>query len=926
MKQTFYKFYMLLCMLIFMSSAAFAQTTVSGSVTDVGGDPLAGVNIVIKGTVSGTITDVEGNFTLRVKTVPATLVFSMIGFASQELEVSGNMSDVKIKLEENTILGEEVVISASRVEESIMESPVTIEKMDILNIQNTAAADFYDGLANLKGVHVNQGSLTFTSINTRGFASIANTRFVQLMDGMDNAAPLLNFPTGNVVGISELDMESMELVPGSGSALYGPNAFNGILFMNSKSPFEYQGLSAQAKVGVTNSDAGGTDPYYNFAVRYAKSFNDKFAFKVNFSILDAEDWRANRYSESRALQSTINNRTMEGDPNFDGLNLYGDETEITLPGPFLQAQTGLPLDGIAITRTGFREEDLLDNNDARSIKMDAALHYRINDNLELSYNYRRGAGSSIYQGTERYALRDFVQQFHKVELKGSNFFVRSYMSQTDDGDSYNLSALGAFANERFSPSEQQWVPEYVGAYATALAPIYMAGGTPSEAQKAAAHDAARAFADRNIPAATEVAWQDTVRAVRQGLLGRDPSGAGFVDDSRLFHTEFNYNFSELIDPTTLELQIGGNFRRYDLFSDGTVFNENPDGVGDNERVGINEFGLYFQAAKKLIDDRLKLTGSLRYDKNENFDGQINPRLSAVYSAGATRQHNFRASFQTGFRNPDTQAQFILFETSSGWLVGGVRENAEEIGIYEGGAYTNSSWQAFQGSVLAGNPNPALLEEINLDYVKPERLTAFEVGYKGNIGSNFLLDANVYHNRYKDFIVLQTVAAKGGGTRQGEPVQMGDLFRPYHNADEDLTSTGVGLGFAAKLPKGYTLEGNYSYATFSADNADPDFEAGFNTPENRFSLTLGNREIVKNLGASVSYRWQEEFFWQNSFGVGTVPAFGVLDAQVSYRVPSIKTVVKLGGTNIGGNEYFTNTGGPSIGSLYYISLTFDEFFR
>lgn len=378
----------------------------------------------------------------------------MIGFATQKMDVTATTTTLDVVMSESVMLGEEVVISASRTEESILESPVTVEKMDILAIQQTAAPDFYDGLENLKGVNAVKGSLTLTSINTRGFAAIANTRFVQLMDGMDNAAPLLNFPTGNVVGISELDMESMELVPGAASALYGPNAFNGILFMNSKNPFEYQGLSATAKVGATDSDAGGTAPYYNFGIRYAKAFNDKFAFKVTADVLDAEDWRATQYDQGRRITGSTSGPL--GSETFDGLNTYGDENLVSLPffnGPTnntTQVPTIKLLDSlisnavaprfatfysagganvdslksaqmaissfmdslglVSFRRTGINEQDLINNNDARSIKLSAALHYKINDNLEASYSFRRGSGSTIYQGGERYALRNFSRR------------------------------------------------------------------------------------------------------------------------------------------------------------------------------------------------------------------------------------------------------------------------------------------------------------------------------------------------------------------------------------------------------------------------------------------------------------------------------------------------------------------------------------
>lgn len=202
------------------------NTTVSGQVLDVDGDPLPGVNVVVKGTVVGTPTNANGEFSLTVQIdPPITLQFSIVGFQMQELLVEdNNVSDISIVLEEQTIFGNDVVVSASRVEESILKSPVSIEKLDILDIKNTAATSFYDAIRNVKGVDFSTQSLTFKSVNARGFGANGNTRFVQLLDGVDGQAPGLNFPIGNILGASELDVESVELIPGAASALYGPNA------------------------------------------------------------------------------------------------------------------------------------------------------------------------------------------------------------------------------------------------------------------------------------------------------------------------------------------------------------------------------------------------------------------------------------------------------------------------------------------------------------------------------------------------------------------------------------------------------------------------------------------------------------------------------------------------------------------------------
>lgn len=908
------------------SATLMAQTTsITGTVKDGGNDdPLAGVNIVVKGRVIGTISSTSGQYSLKVNQAPPfTLVFSFIGFATQEIEVTQATATIDVSLTEQTLLGQEVVVSASRVEESILHSPVTIEKMDLLSIRQSATPDFYDALSNVKGVQTNNGSLNLTSINTRGFATIANVRFVQLVDGMDTQTPLLNFPTGNIIGIGELDAESVELVPGAASALYGPNAFNGILIMKSKSPFDYQGLSAQVKGGITKSDAGSSDPFMQYSIRYAKAFNNKLAFKINLSMLQATDWLSNDYRTSRTNPESTTD--LSGTKDFDGLNLYGDETRIAVPVPSIGT----------ITRTGFREEDMLnafsDGREAKSLKADGALHYRISDKIEALYNYRYGGGSSIYQGTEKYVLRDFSQQFHKFEIKSDNFFVRAYRTATDAGKSYNLSALGGYANETYSPSATNWVPDYV---------LSMQGYIPGV--EAGNHDAARAYADRNRPQPGSPGYKSLMEIVRNNYFQRTPTGtwtdangglhpasgggASFLDNSRLYHAEFNYNFVNQIK--FAEIQVGGNVRRYDLFSSGTIFNEGPDDGVDFNRIKIDEYGVYTQIAKTISN--LKLTGSIRYDKNENFEGQFTPRLSAVYSL--TESHTLRASFQTGFRNPDTQAQFIYFPSSSGTLLGSTEANASRYGVHNGGAWTQASYNAYRasGGTLAqdGTPtggNTSLLVTANIPYVQPEKLKSFEVGYKGVFSNKLLVDLNAYYTTYQNFIGGQIVAVKAPTQHQGNTVPAGSLYSLYNNSFENVTSSGVGLGLTYSLPRNFTVNGSYSYATFEA-NETVDFRAGFNTPENKFNIGLSNRKVTNNLGFNINFRWQEGFLWQSSYGVWNVPEFGVLDAQLSYKLSPLKSMLKVGATNLGGGDYRTNLGAPFVGQMYYISLTFDEFLK
>jgi outer membrane receptor protein involved in Fe transport len=777
-------------------------------------------------------------------------------------------------------------------------------------------------MAHVKGVQFTSSSLNFPQINTRGFATIANTRFVQFVDGMDISAPLLNFPTGNIVGLGELDAESMELIPGASSALYGPNAFNGSLIMRSKSPFDYQGLSVQFKGGITTSDAQGKSyPMYNTSIRYAKAFNNKFAIKLNFSIMDAEDWHSNDYKTD--VNRSDSKVDLTSTQNFDGVNTYGDDTQIVIPAASLPPGLG-PLD---LRRTGWKEENLVDNYDARSIKADGAIHYRPTDNLEILYNYRYGGGSSVYQGSQKYALRNFTQQFHKFEVRANNFFVRAYLTATDAGDSYNMAALGGIMNERISDTKAVWAPTYAQSYVLAMQG-YVPGVTAGNTQQSHAFARSQADASRNAMTPQEIAA--LTESVRNDYFQRTPAGAKFIDNSRLYHAEFNYNFKNILDQTW-DVQIGGNVRRYSLFSDGTIFNEAPDDGVNFKRINIDEYGTYTQISKTFAE-ALKLTGSVRYDKNMNFNGRVTPRVSAVYTF--LTNHNIRVSFQTGFRNPDTQAQYIYFPVGTNTLLGSSKDNAQRYGVHEGGAWTRASYEDFtthggsvgpDGTVSGGDPAHPLVDDY-VEYVKPEQLKAFEVGYKGLIGTNFLIDLNYYYTSYTNFLGGDDVVSKMPTTHQGKPVPAGTVFSPYRNSPEDVTSTGVGLGLTYTIHN-YTVTGNYNYATFDASTGvGGTFRAAFNTPENKIQLGVGNRKLTRNLGFNVNFRWQEDFLWQSDFGDWIVPAFGVVDAQVSYKVASIKSILKLGANNIGGGDYRTNLGGPFVGQQYYLSITFDQFYR
>ena len=910
--------------LMLLGVVSYAQTTIQGKVVDENNQPILGANVVLVGKAEGTTTDFDGNFVFNTsETPPFQLRITSVGYSDYVANVTSNNQTLTITLQEASTLLDEIVISASRTPERIFESPVSVERFGLKEIKNTTAESFYGGLQNLKGVDINTNSLTFQSINTRGFATFANNRFLQLVDGMDNTAPGLNFVLGNLVGMSELDVQSVEILPGASSALYGAGAFNGILFMTSKSPFDFQGISAYFKGGVTVQDAAGNNFYKDFGVRAAHAFSDKVAIKANLSVLTGEDWHANRTDD-------LNNPGADrSNPAYDGLNVYGDEVSTLLN---FDAAAGLPsgtVGSAVVSRTGYDEAVLADYG-AQSVKSDFALHIRpFADDFEIILNSRIGRGTTIYQGANRYAVSGFTMQQHKLEIKNNNFFLRGYLVSENSGDAYDT-RFAAININRSWKSDVQWFTDYASTYIpTYLGGIQQAGLTPDQAS-VNAHAAARVAADTGRLIPGTAAFQNAFNRVKND--GDLTTGAKFIDRTKFRHINGNYNFAHLIN-NWADLQIGGSFREYVLNSNGTIFTD-TDGP-----ISYNEYGAYAQIQKKFMDDRLKFTGSARYDKNEFFDGFVSPRASLAYTAGENRNHNIRVSVQQGFRNPTTQDLFIGLNAGRAILVGSAPANLDRdirtfnvsqaaqdnlgqpatVQIVGRAAYEN----AYSTSSLQGGGLP---EAVVTPLVKPEEITAYEVGYRSQVGK-FTVDLSGYYNSYSNFLANTTVAVPfygqaGDGGLSLLAMQNGDyqIYQTYTNSDVNINSYGGSVGVDTKVGN-FDLGVNYTYAELDIDRGlYPNLRTNFNTPKHKVKAHFGNTELFKNFGFNVNYRWSDSYFWEASFADGNIPSFSVLDAQINYSIPSMKSVFKVGGSNLLGDEYYTAIGTGYIGSIYYVSWT------
>ncbi len=956
----------LFCLATLMVFSANAQSasTITGTVKNANtSESLSAVTVTVKGGTAGTFTDDKGNFKLSVTKFPVTLLISSVGFDSKEVVVSNSKANVAVSLTQGYVLGSDVVVSASRVAERILESPVSIERVSNAQIKATASSNYYDMLANVKGVDVVGASLTFKSISTRGFNGSGNTRMNQLIDGMDNQAPGLNFSVGTMVGLTELDVDNMELLPGASSALYGSGGMNGTVLINSKNPFKYQGLSFQIKQGVNHIDnyERPQAAYKDYTVRWASKIGDRWAYKISAEYTEAQDWLAMNTSNYSRNTGTANGQAISGtrftDPNYDGVNVYGDETTSSLSSvygsvksgvlgaltaayggnatlangafaqlygaaqagpysgnlatysaflkganaslapyaPYLYGDAKGMFTGVNVSRTGYNESDIIDPV-AKNLKVSGSLHYKINDNTEASASMYTGSGNTVYTGSDRYSLNGLNMTQLKLEIKSKNWFAREYQTLEDAGNSYNATITTRLFNEAWK-SSTTWYPTYTAAYVQ-----YKDAGLGNNEAGAAA----RAIADAGRPTgnigSTELFKSIANIPISQG-------GGRFLDKSSLNVIEAQYNLTDVLglDKYDASLLVGGSIKGYVLNSQGTLF------ADTTRRIWINENGTYAQLSKKFFGDILKLSVSGRYDKNDNFAGRFTPRATAVVKIA--EDNNIRLSYQEAYRFPTTQNQWINLLVGGGTrLMGGLPQLRNYYNFNTNPAYSLAS-------VLAGAPVQQQFGEF-----KPESMSSFEVGYKTLINKKLLLDFYAYAGKYTNFISGVTVLQ----SRNAANPQLADLldaskriaYSISTNAPGDVYTSGWGISADYLLPNNFSFSS--SVYTDEIGNLPSGFISYFNTPLFRANFALNNSGFLfKNrLGFSANLHYQDDFVYEGTFAVGKVASFNTIDAVLTYKVPSIKSMIKVGGTNILNHYYQTAYGSPTVGGLYYVSFAYN----
>ena len=909
--------------LVWMAGAQ--STTISGTVSDDDGI-ISGCHIFVSGSSDGTYSKEDGSYSLTTDLQPPfDLRFSFLGYDVQTVTVHApGKKEVNVSLSVSRNVLENIVVGASRYEERIMEAPVAIFKMSSTELKSKGGTDYYEAVSNMRGMQAQTSSLFLPSYNVRGFSDPGNFRFKQQLDGYDMTNPI-GLAIANTMGVSDLDISSAELVHGASSALYGSDAFNGVLRFYSKNPFDFPGVSMQTKAGVTVQDAAGTNPYFEQDIRIAHLFSNKLAFKMDMNYKRAYDWIGDDFShripagqwDNRAFYEDLDYDDPNGHIRYDALHRLGDEygngVGVIRGVDHLVGPNGdtLHFNGQLLTRSGISEKDLFTTADFSSNKMENfranfSFLYRPADGWELEYTYKHSFSDWLIRSSSTFPQFDYLQRFHLLRLTKGGLSLRVYNHKLDNYKGTWSANAAASAIETTLRPNDLWLTDFQDKYRET--------GSLREA---------RLFADRFSPGGSEFNVEDFESALAATSQNTDYSGSNSilipgsqaVDFSNYTNADIDYDFG---DALPVRLQVGANYRRYNVESGGAFYNDGPLGYG--KPIDVNQFAGYAQASKALYDDRLKLSVALRADKQTDYDLNLSPRATAVLKLGAEKDHILRASYLTGYRNPSIQEGFFRLQLTSVYTIIGSAERSLDNFIYEG--RTGAQYTMRE-----------ILDEVAPTFkaVQPERNTSFEFGYRTVINDKLMIDASGFFTQYENFINRPNIFFRPGTADF-------QIFAIRQNRDETVNGKGAGISLDYlindKLSVGLTYDWNdYDSPDFEPidENVPDDVEKErflrslqFNIPEHRASISFGGRHLgaSERWGFQINTRYNGAFNYYSNLGELEIPEFNNTDAAITYSIPEWKTTLKIGGSNVFRQEYITIYGAPQIGSVYYVGIRYE----
>ena len=389
------RFFCFALILVLCSALQAQRGTISGKVTDsASGEPLPGANVVVSSATvqTGAASNTGGLF--EVRSVPPgtyTVTVSYIGYETSSMAditlAAGQNRDLNISLKLTGINVNPIAVTASRRPEKALDAPASVTVLEAREIASDVTISSAAILRNVAAVDVSQTGVDRREVVLRGFNNAFSSAAYILTDNRQAAVPSLGVNIHSIMPNMSIDLESVEIVRGPGSALYGAGVDAGVVHYITKDPFTYQGTTFSAGGGERSSFVG--------QFRHAGVIQN-WGYKITGQYAQADDFELNA-----------------NDP-LDAAQLAGDATN---------PATGEPLNPR--------------NYDYQKFNVNGMLKYRFNGKTALSFNGGFSAlDASVLSGIGTVQADNFGYAYGQVRLNANRLFAQAYLNKNRGGDSF----------------------------------------------------------------------------------------------------------------------------------------------------------------------------------------------------------------------------------------------------------------------------------------------------------------------------------------------------------------------------------------------------------------------------------------------------------------------------------------------------------
>ena len=297
---------------------------------------------------------------------------------------------------------DQVVISASRKKEKVLEAPASVSIISANEVKNNVSLTTSDHLHSTSGVDVSKTGLTSSNVVTRGFNNVFSGAVLTMVDNRVASVPSLRVNSTQMIPGNNDDIASIEVLKGPASAIYGPFSSNGVIHILTKSPLD---LEKNSETKVSFGMLRQRD-LLNTSVRTAGKINDNLGYKISMNYLRGKDW--DRDSSDVAQEMAVS----------DGW------IQLSKQGPNGTVMTG---DSVAVIK----------DNEINNWNVDARIDYLINDDTKIILSTGRSNTNGIeLTGLGAGEARDWSYSYWQARLLHKDLFIQAYGNESNAGESF----------------------------------------------------------------------------------------------------------------------------------------------------------------------------------------------------------------------------------------------------------------------------------------------------------------------------------------------------------------------------------------------------------------------------------------------------------------------------------------------------------